>query len=440
MYLSDLALTDFRSYHRALVSLERGVTVLVGDNGQGKTNLVEAIGYLSTLASHRVSADSALIRQGAQAAVIQARVQQGTKPVTVEVEIYAGRANRARINRGQVRPPEILGIVRTVLFAPEDLGLVKGEPRDRRAFLDSILIQLRPRLAGVIDEYAKVARHRSAFLKTAGGKWRRGGAVDTTALDVWDMQLARLGAQLTAARVDLVRRLRPHVEFFYRVVSGGKGVARLDYRASASRGIFDLPDALAIDSYAAALPGSSENAGTSVVSGKNTSQVSEQLEVPAASDPKELIDAHEVELLDVELTEVRLLNAMATRRDEELTRGVNLVGPHRDELVLSLGSMPAKGFASHGESWSYALALKLAAWEVLRSDGSGDFEGDGEPILILDDVFAELDSRRRERLAEIVREAGQVFVTAAVGSELPEGLHGKEFRVSLGEVSEVDHG
>lgn len=397
MYLSDLALTDFRSYERAIVALKPGVTVLVGENGQGKTNLIEAVGYLSTLSSHRVSGDAALVRQGATAAVVQARVVRSSAPTTVEVEIYSGRANRARINRGLVRPPEIVGTVRSVLFAPEDLELVSGDPAARRSFLDRIMVQLRPRMVAVKSEYDRAARQRAALLKSAGAARRGGGSADAAALDVWDVQLAKLGARITAARAEIVARLRPRVDEFYAKVSGGRGPAEIAYRASAGR-----------------LTERANGAGGGPDFGEDTQE----------------------ELRDVELNEIRLISAMAERREEEIRRGVNLVGPHRDELELALGTLPARGYASHGESWSYALALKLASWRVLCGDESGEWAEGGEPVLILDDVFAELDARRRDRLARIVEEAEQAIVTAAVGSELPAELGGRRLTVTLGNVSE----
>ena len=397
MYLSDLALTDFRSYERAIVALKPGVTVLVGENGQGKTNLIEAVGYLSTLSSHRVSGDAALVRQGATAAVVQARVVRSSAPTTVEVEIYSGRANRARVNRGLVRPPEIVGTVRSVLFAPEDLELVSGDPAARRSFLDRIMVQLRPRMVAVKSEYDRAARQRAALLKSAGAARRGGGSADAAALDVWDVQLARLGARITAARAEIVARLRPRVDEFYAKVSGGRGPAEIAYRASAGR-----------------LTERANGAGGGPDFGEGTQE----------------------ELRDVELNEIRLISAMAERREEEIRRGVNLVGPHRDELELALGTLPARGYASHGESWSYALALKLASWRVLCGDESGEWAEGGEPVLILDDVFAELDARRRDRLARIVEEAEQAIVTAAVGSELPAELGGRRLTVTLGNVSE----
>ena len=410
MYLTDLALSDFRSYRQVVLHLAPGVTTFVGENGQGKTNIVEAIGYLATLSSHRVASDQALVRQGAQAGVIQAKAVHGDHPTTVEVEIYAGRANRARINRGNVRPAELIGHVRTVTFAPEDLELVRGDPAERRRFLDDLMVQMKPRLAGAKAEYDKVTRQRAALLKSLGARRRRGAHIDGGALDVWDVQLAKLGAQITAARAQIIAGLRPHVAEYYQIVSGRSGLAgaaRIDYADSATKGMFTLPSP-------------------------------EELQDPARGEAAaNAVTAHEDDLTDVDLTEVQILSALAERRDQEIARGVNLVGPHRDELVLGLGTLPAKGYASHGESWSYALALRLGAWKLLREDSSGEWADDGEPILILDDVFAELDARRRERLAEIVLEAGQVFVTAAVGDDLPSELSGERFVVHDGLVEAV---
>ncbi|MBE6484852.1 MAG: DNA replication/repair protein RecF [Actinomycetaceae bacterium] len=408
MYVTDLALTDFRSYRQLLLQLAPGVTTFVGENGQGKTNIVEAITYLATLSSHRVSSDNALIRQGATAGVIRARVAQGQHSDTLEVEIYAGHANRARLNRGNVRPVELLGHMRAVLFAPEDLELVRGDPAARRSLLDDVMVQMRPRLAQVKSEYDKVLRQRGALLKSLGAAKRRGRILDFTALDVWDMQLAHLGAQLTAARAAIISRLREPVSRYYREVSGADDDARIDYRASADHGVFTLPTA-------ADLHTDEENG-------------------EKAARAQHLVAEHENDLQDAELVEVQLLSNLAARRNEEIDRGVNLVGPHRDEMVLSLGTLPARGYASHGESWSYALALRLATWHVLRSDESGQWSDDNEPLLLLDDVFAELDSRRRRRLAELVTQAQQVIITAAVGDDLPETLGGARFYVHAGVV------
>lgn len=407
MYITDLALNDFRSYRAVVLSLAPGINTFIGENGQGKTNLVEAIGYLATFSSHRVNADAALVRQGAAAGVVRAKVMHGESPTTVELEIIAGRANRARINRGNIKPSDLLGLVKTVVFAPEDLDLIKGDPSARRKYLDDVMVQMRPRMADVKSEYEKVLRQRAALLKTSSKARRRGAPIDDVTLTIFDTQLARLGARLMAERAHIISGLRPHVAEFYRLLSGGKGTARIDYLANLDKRLdWELPSAAAL---------ASDDADALV----------------------ERIAAHEAELTGVDHTEELLKEAFARHRNAEIERGVNLVGPHRDDVQLSLGTLPAKGYASHGESWSYALALRLGAWKLLQEHESGEWSDDGEPILILDDVFAELDSRRRQRLAEIVQDGQQVFVTAAVGDDLPEGLVGKRFSVHAGQVVEI---
>jgi DNA replication and repair protein RecF len=390
VFVSHLALTDFRSYPHVELALAPGVTALVGPNGQGKTNLVEAIGYLATLSSHRVPTDAALVRAGSDRAVVGARVERAGRATTVEVEITPGRANRARVNGGSpVRARDILGIVRTVQFAPEDLALVKGDPDGRRRFLDELVVQLRPQLAAVIADYDRVLRQRSALLKTAAGAMRASRGADLRTLDVWDAKLAAVGTRIIVARRHLVAALEPAVTEAYAQVSAGQGVARITYRAS-------------LDSA---------------------------LDEPEASGAT-----------DEHLVEAQLLEAMGRLRSKEIERGVSLVGPHRDDLVLTLGDLPAKGYASHGESWSFALALRLGSATLLRGSGAGDAFGgdwgpDGDPVLILDDVFAELDTRRRDRLADLVAPAGQVLVTAAVPGDVPEALAGARVDVMGGEVA-----
>ncbi|MFD9304962.1 DNA replication/repair protein RecF [Streptomyces sp. NPDC060048] len=378
MHVSHLSLADFRSYARAEVPLDPGVTVFVGPNGQGKTNLVEAVGYLATLGSHRVSADAPLVRRGAERAVIRAAVTQGERQQLVELELNPGRANRARINRSsQVRPRDVLGIVRTVLFAPEDLALVKGDPGERRRFLDELVTARSPRMAAVRSDYERVLKQRNTLLKSAAMARRHGGrSMDLSTLDVWDQHLARVGAELLAQRLDLIATLLPLADKAYEQLAPGGGPLGLTYKASAG----------------------------------------------------EAVDRGEARTREA-LFEV-LLAALGEVRKQEIERGVTLVGPHRDDLVLSLGEMPAKGYASHGESWSYALALRLASYELLRSEGS-------EPVLILDDVFAELDARRRERLAELVARGEQVLVTAAVDDDVPAVLAGTRYAVSGGEVTRL---
>lgn len=381
MHLTHLSLGDFRSYATAELPLEPGVTALVGPNGQGKTNLVEAVGYVAALASHRVSTDGPLVRLGAQRAVVRAAVERGGRSNLVELEIVPGAANRARINRSPVpRAREVLGLLRTVLFAPEDLALVKGDPDTRRRFLDDLLVARAPRYAGVRSDFDRVLRQRNALLKSAGATIRAGRG-DVRTLDVWDTHLATVGADLLAGRLKLVDSISPLVAEAYEEVSAGQGAAGLGYRCSLGEDV-----------------------------------------LPSATPGRELLQA-------------RLLAALATVRSQELERGVSLIGPHRDDLVISLGPFPAKGFASHGESWSLALALRLASYELLRADTGAD--GDGEPVLILDDVFAELDSGRRDRLAERVAKAEQVIVTAAVPQDVPEVLDGVRVDVLGGELRRV---
>lgn len=382
MYIRHLQVTDFRSWPHADLPLEPGPTVLVGPNGRGKTNLLEAINYVATLGSHRVATDAPLVRTGTERALVRLAVVNEGRELTVELEITPGRANRARVNRGAVgKPRDVLGILRTVLFSPEDLALVRGDPGERRRFLDELLVLRAPRHAGVRADYERVLRQRNALLKTTGR--RRGGtAADPYALstlDVWDNHLAETGAQLLAARLNLVTDLGPHAAAAYAGVAPDSRPARIGYRSSLGE----------------ALP-----AGYGVPGGDRA-------------------DA-------AKLAEI-LLAALAESRSAELERGVSLVGPHRDELELVLGDLPAKGYASHGESWSYALALRLASYELLRAEG-------GEPVLLLDDVFAELDRRRRARLAEVAAGAEQVLVTAAVDEDVPAELAGTRYQVTQGEV------
>ncbi|MEV2278513.1 DNA replication/repair protein RecF [Nocardiopsis sp. NPDC049922] len=374
MYVSDLRLVDFRSYGDALLELGPGVSVFVGANGQGKTNLVEAVGYVAALSSHRVSSDTPLIRQGAPRAVIRAKIVRDDRHMVVDLELNPGRANRARINQSAAgRPRDVLGILRTVLFAPEDLALVKGDPGERRRFLDDLLVARAPRMAGVRSDYDRVLKQRNALLKSASGRaFRQRSAPDLSTLEVWDAHLAEVGAELLAARLALVAELRPRIARAYAGLTDSGGPAVPAYRCSAD---------------------------------------------PEGGEPP----ADRPQLVET------LRAAMAEARDRELQRGVGLVGPHRDELHLQLGDLPAKGYASQGESWSYALALKLAAFDLLRADGD-------DPVLILDDVFAELDTERRRRLAERVRDSEQVLVTAAVPDDIPEELDGVRFTVSAGVV------
>jgi DNA replication and repair protein RecF len=382
VYLRHLQVTDFRSWPQADLALEPGPTVLVGQNGRGKTNLLEAIGYVATLGSHRVATDAPLIRHGCERALVRVAVVNDDRELTVELEITAGRANRARVNRGAVgRPRDVLGILRTVLFSPEDLALVRGDPGERRRFLDELLVLRAPRYAGVRSDYEKVLKQRNALLKTAGK--RRTGREDPYALstlEVWDDHLAVAGAELLAARLNLVADLGPYAAAAYMGVAPDSRPAKISYRSSLGAA---LPETYGVPDDERAQPGV---------------------------------------LKDV------LLKALGEARKAELERGISLVGPHRDELELILGEAPAKGYASHGESWSFALALRLGSYELLRGEA-------GEPVLLLDDVFAELDRKRRARLAEVAASAEQVLVTAAVDEDVPEELAGRRFVVADGEIT-----
>lgn len=376
MFVDHLSLADFRSYPEVELELSAGVCTFVGANGQGKTNLVEAVEYLSTASSHRVSQDQPLVRFGAERAVVRARVRAGIeddRALILELEICPGRANRAKLNRTPLpRARELVGVLRTVVFSPEDLAVIKTDPSERRRFLDQLITTRWPRMAGVRADYDKVLRQRTALLKAISGRGHRPADPNAeSTLEVWDEQLARLGAELLSARLDTLRDMWPHVAQAYRDIAPTNNDAHHNYRTS-------VP----------------------------LSEVAERAEL--------------VEVLHAE---------MQRRRSEEIARGLSLVGPHRDDIDFFLGDLPAKGYASHGESWSYALALRLGAFALLQDDGI-------EPVLVLDDVFAELDQQRRQRLADSVAGAEQVLITAAVAGDVPESLAGRRWQVSTGKVTD----
>ena len=345
MRVSHVALDDFRSYRHAVVEFSPGTTVLLGANGQGKTNLVEAISYLSAFSSHRVSAEQALVRLPLAAdepqpggAVVRVKlVTAGERETVIELEIVRGKANRAKVNRTQVRPREVLGLLKSVVFSPEDLQIVRGDPQLRRQFMDDLLIQQHPLIAQVKNDFEKVARQRAALMKSAQSQLRRGYTPDFSTIDVWDETFAELSAQLSLARAGLVAELRRPAADAYEEIGGSP--RKMDIEFVASQGSC-----------------------------------------------------------------------------------VNLVGAHRDDLKLSLGGMPVKGYASHGETWSVALSLRLGAFELLSRDGD-------TPILILDDVFAELDSSRRAGLTRMITGAEQVLITAAVADDVPPELHAQTHAV-----------
>jgi DNA replication and repair protein RecF len=369
VYVRHLGLRDFRSWAHADLELEPGRTVFVAPNGYGKTNLIEALWYSTTLGSHRVGTDAPLIRVGAPRAVVSTIVVNEGRECAVDLEIVTGRANKARLNRSPVRSTrEVVGVLQAVLFAPEDLALVRGDPADRRRYLDDLATVRRPTVAGVRADYDKVLRQRTALLKSLTGARHRGDQAALDSLDVWDSRLAEYGAQLMAARIALVNQLAPEVEKAYQLLAPGSRPASIAYRSS-------LDAALNSDT-------------------------------------------------DRELLEAALLAALSARRSAELERGMCLVGPHRDDLELRLGDQFAKSFASHGESWSFAVALRLAAYELLRADGS-------EPVLLLDDVFAELDAARRRALAAVAESAEQVLVTAAVLEDIPADWDARRVTIDL---------
>ncbi|CAM4028599.1 DNA replication/repair protein RecF [Mycobacterium senriense] len=383
MYVRHLGLRDFRSWAHADLELQPGRTVFIGPNGFGKTNLLEALWYSSTMGSHRVGTDAPLIRAGADRAVVSTIVVNEGRECAVDLEIAAGRANKARLNRSPMRSArEVIGVLRAVLFAPEDLSLVRGDPSDRRRYLDDLATVRRPAVAGIRADYEKALRQRTALLKSLSGARHRGDQSALDTLDVWDSRLAEFGAQLMAVRIDLVNQLAPEVEKAYQLLAPGSRAASIGYRSSVG--------------------------------------------AEAAAD---------IAGADREFLEAALLAALSARRGAELERGMCLVGPHRDDLELWLGDQPAKGFASHGESWSFALSLRLAAYELLRADES-------DPVLLLDDVFAELDAARRRALAMVAESAEQVLVTAAVLEDIPAGWEARQVYVDLrdsdlGRISEM---
>jgi len=383
--VTQLQLRDWRNYAEAEVELAPGPNLLVGSNGQGKTNLVESIVYLSSLGSHRVSGDAALIRHGAESAIVRARLAHDDRSVLLELQLNRSAPNRAQLNRGAIRPRELPRHVASVIFAPEDLALVRGDPAGRRRFLDQLLVQDSPRIAGVLADYERVLRQRTSLLKTA----RAARRTELPTLDIWDGKLVELGTEIVVARGGLVERLRPHVATAYREIAGAEQEAELALRLS--------------------------------ILGARPDDEDRDDEVAAPAAP-----------LDAESVAREFRSALAERRRAELERGLSLVGPHRDDLLLTLNGLPARGYASHGESWSFALALRLASAAVLREDAPL-----GDPVLILDDVFAELDQARRGRLAAAVADYEQVLVTAAVLEDVPEGLARSIVRIHAGRIITV---
>lgn len=384
MRVRHLSLVDFRNYETAELELHPGVNVFVGSNGQGKTNLVESLGYLSSLGSHRVSSDAALVRQGREAAFVRALLTHGGREILVELQINASAANKAQIGRSPAKVRDLPRYLSSVLFAPEDLSLVRGDPSVRRRMLDTLAVALIPRLAGVQSDYDRVLRQRNTLLKSARANGLKGDRLST--LEIWDDRLIEFGSEIIVERLRLVDQLRPHLQAAYLAIAGSDHSPRLAMQLSA----------LAAD------PASDE---------KGTLRVEDALSVEAVGES--------------------FRATLAGVRGKELDRAITLVGPHRDDLYLELNGLPARGYASHGESWSFALALRLAAAELVRDTSSA-----GDPVLILDDVFAELDAPRRQRLAGAVAGYEQVLVTAAVEGDIPADLSGNLVRIKAGRIEE----
>jgi DNA replication and repair protein RecF len=381
--VEHLSLVDFRNYAVADVALGAGPNVFVGRNGQGKTNLAEAIAYLATLGSHRVSTDAPMVRDGADAAIIRARLTHGERNVLLEAQLNRQGANKARVNGAPVKTGELPRYAQVVLFAPEDLQIVRGDPSARRRFMDQLLVQRSPRFAGVISDYDRVLKQRTALLKSAKVRGIRGDQLST--LDVWDDKLVSLGTQLIEARLAIAADLSTPLTAAYAAIAGADHRPQLDWALSV-RG----------------------------------------------ADPEESPAAPSIDDASAQIADL-FREALAARRSAELDRGLTLVGPHRDDLVLRVRGLPVKGYASHGESWSVALALRLASAELLRADSRL-----GDPVLILDDVFAELDTDRRARLADLTVGYEQVIVTAAVEEDVPLGLRARVVRVDSGRILPAD--
>ena len=368
MHVSSLSLRDFRNYAQADIEPGLGSVVLVGSNGQGKTNIVEAINYLATLGSHRTSIDSALIRQGSEAAIIRVNLAHDSRTILLEAQLNRNSANKAQVNHANSKIRDFPRYISTVIFAPEDLMLVRGEPSGRRKFMDDLIIQRTPRLAGVVSDYDRVLKQRNTLLKTARVKDIDAGNLGT--LDIWDERLVELGTEITSERTRLLHDLSGPLALAYQAIAGSDHDVSIELKPS-------IDGAESATAYAE-----------------------------------------------------KFRNLLESGRVQEIERGMTLVGPHRDDVEFGLNNLPAKGYASHGETWSYALSLKLSAARLLRSESVL-----GDPILILDDVFAELDSARRERLAEAVADFEQTFITAAVAEDVPSQLMTQVFHVKKGTIS-----
>jgi DNA replication and repair protein RecF len=382
MHIKHLSLSNFRNYETLELALKQGVNLLVGRNGQGKTNLAEAIFYTATLNSHRVSGYLPLIRHHQDKAVVRLLAGFEDRENLIELELNTATPNRARLNRSDVsRIRDILGLVNAVIFSPEDLDIVKRDPAQRRAYIDDLLVQLTPRLAGVYSDYERVLKQRNTLLKTSRNLPSNSPGLDT--LSSWDDTLIKLGTEIIFFRQELIQKLRDPLLTSYQAIADEKNNPSVKYSSS-------------------------------IVSDQES-----ETEFLDTTDRNEIEEIFRKKLVQL--------------RPKELERGISMVGPHRDDLVLFLGDFPAKGYVSHGESWSYALALKLASAKLLKAESRA-----GDPVLILDDVFAELDSTRRARLAELVSDNEQVIITAAVSEDVPVSLQAHRVAVTAGTIEVIN--
>jgi DNA replication and repair protein RecF len=385
MFAKRVKLTNFRNYETADIEFSSGVNLIYGPNGQGKTNLVEALNFFAGLDSHRVAGYSPLIKQGKSTAIISLELSHEARDLLLEYEINTDSSNRARLNKSEVaKPKDILGYLNSVIFAPEDLDIVKRDPSNRRAFLDQLIVQFNPRMHGVYADYDRVLKQRNTLLKSARATGTKRDSLST--LDAWDQALVKNGTEIIAARVAFTEKLSPSLVANYQNIAKSNNEPSMFIRSSVVESSYTYQDDL---------------------------ETQDSLET---TNKEEISDLFQQKLSLV--------------RPKELERGITLVGPHRDDLQLNLGSLPAKGYASHGESWSYALSLKLASLEILKSESKL-----GDPILILDDVFAELDKDRREKLSDLVQQNEQVLITAAVIEDVPGNLLANRFQVESGRVT-----
>ena len=387
MFVKHLTLSHFRNHKNTEIAFEPGVNLLVGPNGQGKTNVVEAIEYVSTLSSHRVAGYQPLINKDSSQAIIRLKVSHETRDVLVDLELNRDNPNQLRINQSPIpKMRDVLGTVYSVVFAPEDIDIVKRDPSNRRSFIDQLLIQFAPRMSGVISDYERVLKQRNTLLKTARQTGAKGSALST--LDAWDESLIKFGSEIIQSRLNLIDRLKPLLTEAYQAIAISNNEPSILMKSS-------LLGQAVVDDYEEA-----------------------ELEHLTLDELQKVPEIYREKLVAV--------------RGKELERGITLIGPHRDDLVLMLGDLPAKGYASHGESWSYALALRLASAKLLAAESKT-----GDPVVILDDVFAELDAGRRERLASLVADNEQVIITAAVAEDVPASLKATVFNVRQSVVTRV---